>query len=324
MNRRLFNLFIPAAVAAPTPALPRPAPPARISSDPRLSRFNPLSRILVYDDFDEGINGWAELVSNHNGNLDDLRTVLRDMRPAQLSNCTFFDTGTHGSMSGTYALKLATRPRPFHTAAAIKRLTFQKPGRVQFEMYFTFKAEQTFDPPDAQWDGNASPSERNFGDFTISNDVSAGIEGPRFICALRYLNADASGNLVQKWMYKTSLHTTTKMDRAGMTLQNLDFHVRNVDDWKEVPGGHQPLCFNETSTKINWHYLRWVFDTAARRNTELQLNELTLDLRSIPVPAYDHGYRALNHLLNFLVDVRTHRAVRNFVYIDSALISVEW
>ncbi|MBI4891969.1 MAG: hypothetical protein HY821_15185, partial [Acidobacteria bacterium] len=153
MNRREFGLMMPAAGLA-----------ARAGGmDARLERFNPLKRVLVYDDFDEGINGWAELVSNHNGNLDELRPVLRDMRPAQLSNCTFFDTGTHGSMSGTYALKLATRARRFHTAASIKRLTFQKPGPVQFEMYFTFKAEQTFEAPDEKWDVNASPSERNFG-----------------------------------------------------------------------------------------------------------------------------------------------------------------
>lgn len=326
MNRRRFGLMIPAAAGAPLPAqVARPQRAAgRIPDDPRLARFNPLKRILVFDDFDEGINGWAELVSNHNGNLDDLRPVLRDMRPAQLSNCTFFDTGTHGSMSGTYALKLATRARQFHTAASIKRLTFQKPGPVQFEMYFTFKAEQTFDAPDPNWDGNFTPSERNFGEMTISNDVCMGEDGPRFICALRYRNATPEGELVQKWMYKTSLHTTTKMDRAGQTLQSVDYHVREVNDWKEIPGGRQPLCFNETSTKINWHYLRWVFDTAKQRNTELQVNDLVMDLRGIPVPSYGRGYRSLNHLLNFLLDVRANRAVRNFLFVDSAVISVDW
>ncbi len=129
---------------------------------------------------------------------------------------------------------------------------------------------------------------------------------------------------MQKWMYKTSLHTTTKMDRAGQTLQSVDYHVREVNDWKEIPGGRQPLCFNETSTKINWHYLRWVFDTAKQRNTELQVNDLVMDLRGIPVPSYGQGYRSLNHLLNFLLDVRANRAVRNFLFVDSAVISVDW
>jgi hypothetical protein len=298
---------------------------AILQADPRLSKFNPLPRILCHDDFDDGISGWCELVSNHDGNLDTLRPVMKDLRPPQLSNCTFFDIGTHGSVDGAYALKLATRPRPFHTAVAIKRLTYAKPGLVQFEMYFTFKAEQVFDGSRGRraFDGNLSPSELNFGDFTIGNDICEGENGARYHCTLRYQNTDAGGAPVQKWMYATSVETTTKMDRQGQG-QSQDFHVRSPGDWKEIPGGHQPLCFNETATKINWHYFRWVFDTARRRNTELQVNELTLDLRDIPVPAYDHPYRALNHLLNFLIDVRTHAPVRNFFFVDSVVISVDW
>jgi hypothetical protein len=138
MKRRLFSLALPGALAAGAQTAPRPAAPQAVPSpfagNPELSRFNPLRRILFYDDFDNGINGWAELAANHNGDLDKLRPVLRDMRPPQLSNCTFFDTGTHGSISGTYALKLATRPKPFSTAVGIKRLTYAKPGLVQFEM----------------------------------------------------------------------------------------------------------------------------------------------------------------------------------------------
>src|SRR5690606_25892362 len=90
---------------------------ALIQADARLSRYNPLPRILFFDDFDEGINGWCELLGNHDGNLDSVRKIVRDLRPPQLSSCTFFDIGTHGSVSGTYALKLATRPEPFHRAA---------------------------------------------------------------------------------------------------------------------------------------------------------------------------------------------------------------
>ncbi len=321
MNRRWFGLGLTGAFGAAGSALPAAA--VREEPAASLSRFNPLRRILFYDDFDEGINGWAELQANHSGNLDDLKPNMRDMRPPQLSNCTFFDIGTHGSMSGTYALKLATRPRPFHTAAAIKRLTFVRPGLVQLEMYFTFKAEQTFQSAGA-WDGNVSPSERDFGDFTISNDVCEGESGPRYLAALRYMNTDFEGRLVQTWMYKTSLHVTTKMARQAGLPQDRDYHVQNVNDWAEVPGGRQPLCFNETATKINWHYLRWLFSIRERRNVELQVNDLVMDLRGIKVPAYDHGYRALNHLLNFVVDVRTHRHVRNFLYLDSVLVSVGW
>ncbi len=330
MNRRKF---FGGAVAGAAPPASAPAAGvsedafrrALIQADPRLSKFNPLSRILCHDDFDNGISGWCELVSNHDGDLDRLRPVMKDMRPPQLSNCSFFDIGTHGSVDGVYALKLATRPRPFHTAVAVKRLTYARPGLVQFEMYFTFKAEQVFGAVGNRraFDGNLSPSELNFGDFTIGSDICEGDRGARYHCTLRYLNTDEDGAPAQKWLYATSVETTTRMDRQGQA-QARDFHVRSPGDWKEIPGGRQPLCFNETATKINWHYMRWVFDTARRRNTELQVNELTLDLRGIPVPAYDQPYRALNHLLNFLVDVRTHAPVRNFLFIDSVLISVDW
>jgi hypothetical protein len=250
---------------------------------------------------------------------------MNDLRPPQLSNCTFFDIGTHGSLDGTYALKLATRPRRFHTAAAIKRLTYSRPGLVQLETWFTYKTEQVFSPvAGVQWDGNFAPTEMLFGDFTISNDVCEGERGLRYHCALRYQNTDRQGALSQRWLYKTSIHTTTKMHNLGLTEQTEDFHVLRAEDWREVPGGYQPLCFNETATKVNWHYLRWRFDTRTRRNVELQVNHLTLDLSDIPVPMYDHGYRGLDHLLNFVVDVRTHAAVRNFLYLDSVLISVDW
>jgi hypothetical protein len=300
---------------------------ALIQADPRLSKFNPLPRILFYDDFDEGVHGWAELIGNHDGNLDNVRPIMADLRPPQLSSCTFFDIGTHGSVHGTYALKLATRAKANHMAQLIKRLTFVRQGLVQFETYFTYKAEQIFSrarDDAAVWDGNFDPSETDFGDLTISNDVCEGHEGTRYHCALRYLNTDEHGKLVQKWLYKTSVQTSTKMHRAGVAPPAVDYHVQHPDDWREVPGGFQPLCYNEVPTKVNWHYLRWSFDTRTRRNTELQVNDLVMDLRDIPVPVYEVTYKGLSHLLNFCIDVRTHRNVRNFLYLDSVLVSVDW
>ena len=329
MNRRSFSLAIPgAALLAPQARgqAPQQANAIRsgvIEASPELSKFNPLPRILFYDDFDYGHNGWCELQANHNGNLDELRPALRDMRPPQISSCTFFDIGTHGSVDGTYALKIATRPKAFHTATAIKRLTFARPGPVQVEAWFTFKPEQTFDSKEA-WDGNVSPSQMDFGDFTISNDICGGDGGPRFMCALRYWNTDLENKLAEKWSYKTSLHTTTKMDREGMRApsQTLDYQVQNIHDWADIAGGHQPLCYNEVATKINWHYLRWVFDTRERHNLELQVNDLLLDLRQVPVLVYPQPYRAESHLMNFVFDVRTHKAVRNFLFLDSVLVSL--
>ena len=109
-----------------------------------LSKFTPLPRILFADDFDEGVNGWCELIGNHDGDLNKVRKVMEDLRPPQLSSANFFDIGSHGSLSGTYSLKLATRARAGHMAQAIKRTTSRCDGRVRVECYFTYKAEQVF------------------------------------------------------------------------------------------------------------------------------------------------------------------------------------
>jgi hypothetical protein len=109
-----------------------------------LSKFTPLPRIFFADDFDEGANGWCELIGNHDGDLNKVRKVMEDLRPPQLSSANFFDIGSHGSLSGTYSLKLATRAKAGHMAQTIKRTTSRGDGRVRVECYFTYKAEQIF------------------------------------------------------------------------------------------------------------------------------------------------------------------------------------
>ena len=302
------------------------------ASDVRLSKYNPLPRVLFFDDFDEGMNGWCELVGNHAGDLRDIREIARDFRPPQLSSCTFFDIGTHGSLSGTYSLKLATRPLPNHLAVAIKRVTSASLGLVQFETYFAFKAEQVLPggPAPAElraWDGNAAPSELHFGEITFSNDICS--SDPRSRChgVVRYRNTDAAGRLVQQWMYPTSAEPTTKMERQGLVdldRKRVDFFSARPEDWQPVPDGSQPLCFNETASKVNWHYVRWLFDTEKSRNVEFQCNDRVMDLRGVKVPVYDEAYSGLPNLLNFYMAVRTHTNVRNFLYLDSVLVSVDW
>ncbi len=287
-------------------------------------RYDPLSRVLFYDDFDEGANGWCELVGNHAGDLRNIRPAMADLRPPQISNCTFFDIGSHGSLEGNYALKLATRARANSQAVLIKRLTSQARGLVQFETWFTFKAEQQRSQSGEPWDGNQDPSETDFGDFSFSNDICEGADGRRYMLTMRYVNADEQGRLVRSWFYKTSLHTTTKMARAGAGAEVQDIHVQSPDDWQPLPGGEQELCFNETATKINWHYLRWRFDTRERRNVDLQVNDRHWNLHELPVPFYEQRYTGLANLLNFLVDVRTRKPARNFLFFDSIVVSVDW
>jgi hypothetical protein len=137
------------------------------------------------------------------------------------------------------------------------------------------------------------------------------------------VNADAQGNLVQKWKYKTSVQTT-RVTVGDLDRKLEDFQVQNPEDWEEVPDGYQPLCYNEIPSKVNWHYLRWLFDTELGRNLELQVNDKVMDLRDIEVLMHDRPYWGLDRLLNFEIDVRTRIAVRNFLYVDSILISVDW
>lgn len=306
---------------------------AVLSANPELSRFSPLSRILAYDQFDSGTHGWTELIGNHDGagNLDTVDDHMRDFRPPQLSSCTFFDVGGHGAMSGNYALKVATRPVAGHTAVAIRRLTMSGRGRVQFETYFTYKAEAASEENQADqqagtggWDGNIHPSEQQFGAFTVATDI-CGAEGLRYHCVARYQNTDLDNRFTRRWMYPEVPEPTPREHLEGK--ENLpryaDFTAPNPDDWKQF-GANQSLCYNEVPTKVNWHYLRWLIDTDAMRNVELQVNNQVFDMRDVPVPPYAERYDALENLLNFYVSVRTHTNVRNFLYLDSALISVDW
>lgn len=303
------------------------------SSDPRLSKFNPLRRILTFDDFNTGTNGWTELLGNYNGrgDLDTVDDHMRDFRPMQLSNMTFFDTGTHGGMTGTYALKLATRAYPGHTATAIRRLTMSGRGLMQIEAYFTYKAEANLgggaenDSYGAiDWDGNLHPSEAQFGAFTVATDLCSD-EGLRYHTVARYQNTDPEGNFVRRIMYPVVPEPTPREHVEGKVKLEYaaDFTAPNPEDWHAI-GDPLEMCFNEVPTKVNWHYLRWVVDTEHRKNVEIQINDRTIDMRDVPVPPYEERYESLDNLLNFYFSVRTLSGVRNFLYLDSVLISTEW
>ena len=322
---------------APDPALTAALTAALRGSDPRLSKFNPLPRILTHDDFDSGTHGWTELIGNFNGqgDLDTVDDHMRDFRPPQLSSCTFFDTGTHGAMSGTYALKLATRPYPGHTATAIRRLTMSGRGPLQIEAYFTYKAEATLggDADGAggadsfggiTWDGNLHPSEAQFGCFTVATDLCSD-GGLRYHTVARYQNTDVDNNLQRRWVYPSVPEPTPREHLEGKAklAYGADFTAPNPEDWHQF-GEPQEMCFNEVPTKVNWHYLRWLVDTEERRNIELQVNDRLYDMSDIPVPPYLERYDSLENLLNFYFSVRTHSGVRNFLYLDSVVISAGW
>lgn len=303
------------------------------SADVRLSKFNPLPRILTLDDFNQGVNGWTELIGNFNGSgdLDTVDDHMRDFRPPQLSNATYFDTGSHGAMTGTYSLKLATRAHPGHTSTAIRRLTMSGRGRLQIEAYLAYKAEATLGGGsevdaygDVAWDGNLHPSEAQFGAFTVATDL-CGDGGLRYHTVARFQNTDTDGKLVRRIAYPVVPEPTPKEHLEGKFKlpYAADFTAPDPDDWHYI-GEPIEMCFNEVPTKINWHYLRWEIDTAKRKNVEFQLNDRVIDMRDVPVPPYAEPYESLDNLLNFYFSVRTLSGVRNFLYLDSVVISADW
>jgi hypothetical protein len=103
-----------------------------------------------------------------------------------------------------------------------------------------------------------------------------------------------------------------------------DFHTVDERDWRPVIDGDRALCYNEVPTKVNWHYLRWLVDVGGGRSVELQVNDHVMDLRDVEVPTYPEHYEGLRGLFNLLLDVQSTRAVRNLLFVDSALVSVGW
>ena len=110
-------------------------------SDPELSRFDPLRRIISHDDFARGHCGWSQLVGNYEDTLDTMLPGYAQHTSAMLSTLGHWDAGSHGGFDSSYALKIATRPRPGAQNVAIKRLTMRERGPIRFEAYVTFKPE---------------------------------------------------------------------------------------------------------------------------------------------------------------------------------------
>jgi len=274
-------------------------------TDPRLSRFDPLSRILYYDDFDDGINGWSELIGNYTGSLDNMLPEYRDMRPPMLSNLTMWDTGTAGSMDGTYALKLATRAQRGAIATSIKRQTFRKRGLIQLECYFSFKPEAS----------ELKLSELDVRAFGVLFDVQDGLNPElRWMPHLRYLNA-LDGQRVAQWQFKRETRPFTAIGEKTVS----HFHL-GPEGWGDVPVTRQELCYNEIASKMNWHYLRVTVDLESRRFLGFQCNDVRYDgddLQVVQIPAMPN----LSCMLNTAFWVETDADKRAFLYLDSVLLS---
>ena len=163
-------------------------------SDPDLSRFDPLRRIITHDDFSRGHCGWSQLVGNYEGSLDTMLPGYAQHTSAMLSTLGHWDAGSHGGFDSSYALKIATRPRPGAQNVAIKRLTTRDRGPIRFEAYVTFKPEAN----------ELKLSETDVRSFGFLFDLQGGdTDGDmeRVMPHMRFPNAE-NGKHVQKWQFK--------------------------------------------------------------------------------------------------------------------------
>ena len=283
---------------------------ALLHADPRLSRFDPLPRILSFDDFDRGHCGWSPLVGNYEGSLDTLLPGYRELTGPMLSTLSHWDGGSHGSYDGSYALKLATRAKRDAISVAIKRLTFRKACPVRLEFYMTFKPEAT-EPVLSDRDV------RSVGflfDLQVGDRVGAG--GQRVMPHMRYLNS-SDGVLQQKWQFKRRSPTFQDIGDGAETVSH--FHLDD-NGWEDLPDGNQRLCYNEIATKVNWHYVRFDFDIASMRALDFQCNDRRFDVAafdSIRIPAMKNLWCMLNVALFAQADTDK----RTFFYLDSVCLS---
>ncbi len=277
---------------------------------PSLEIFDPLDRILIHDNFDRGLQGWTGLIGNYEGSLDSMLPEYREMRNPMLSNLTVWDTGTDGSLTGTYAMKLATAPLPGALAVGIKRSTYRHLGPLRWESLITFK-------PEASELTLSSSDVGAFGLLFDLQDVDTKTPTPhRVMPHIRYLNADGAERY-EKWQFKQQPRALHDIGGSGETRSH--FHL-GPDNWEDLPNGQQRLCYNEIATKHNWYYLRLDFDLATMSFLEFQCNDRIYDcagVEPLAIPAMPN----LWCMLNLAYFVETNSRKRSFLYIDSTLLS---
>lgn len=282
---------------------------ALLRADPTLSRFDPLPRILSFDDFSRGHCGWSQLVGNYEDTLDAMLPGYAQHSSAMISTLGHWDAGSHGGMDSSYALKIATRPKPGAQNVAIKRHTFRKRGPIRFEIYFTFKPEAS----------ELKLSETDVRSVGFLFDLQGGdrdSDSERVMPHLRFLNAE-NGKFLQKWQYKRE---TTEIKPLGTDNKTVSHYHLAPEGWLDLPDGEQKLCYNEIPTKVNWSYLRFDFDLEKMQATGMQCNDRTFDVSGfepIRIPAMKN----LWCMLNFCLFAETDVAKRAFLYVDSICIS---
>ena len=303
--------------------------------------YKPLKNIIFADDFDKGYNGWITLMPNFRQDKFDYYDSFKGWTswgPPMLSSATFPYAGTHGSLHGTYSMKVATRavaaPAEMRPVAgsegmAIKRLTHMEEGLLKCEMYYAFTAEQNIP-------GIGENAIRAIGFFWDSaNDHS------RTMFGARYLNS-ANGEMKQHWqLFKVDESDDRPWGFSGdsapgdnpeekVTLvKGIDYQwlgSRSSDGsssgFYDIPDSEQKLCYNETPDKINWQYFALTVDLKHGEYVSLQSVNRKWDLRGIKATVVPR-YPRIDWLLNPVLFIESDTNRRVFLYVDSIVNSWE-
>lgn len=282
---------------------------AMMLATPGLSRFDPLPRLISHDDFSTGYCGWSQLVGNYENTLDTMLPGYAQHSSPMLSTLGHWDAGSHGAMSGSYALKIATRPKRGAQNVVIKRLTFRKPVPIRFEAYVTYKPEAT----------ELKLGDQDLRSFGFLFDLQHGDTHPdpeRVMPHFRFLNAHG-GERRECWQFKNGRTEFVEIGNESKTRSH--YHLAD-EGWLPLPGGNQRLCYNEIATKVNWTYLCFDFDLSTMQPLKFQCNDRVFDMTevdSIRMPAMHN----LWNMLNFAFFVETDTDKRAFLYVDSVCIS---
>jgi hypothetical protein len=305
---------------------------ALLRVDPLLSKYNPLERILLANDFDRGFHGWQTYFPDYDGWDDypdryppveplseiierskhdatmrvDRRLPLGKRSVPMLSSVTSWDLGTYGAFDGNFALKIPTVPVAGAKGFALKRLTCPWMKKFRIECYFTYKAEPS----------DFTLGELDIRSFFVAFDVmdlhhaiEPGQQPVRWWPAIRYHNAE-DGNLVQRWQANFS-------GSEGV----------HYGPWTYLEDGYQELGFNRSPTKFQWHYLRFTFDLERHEYVDLHCFGKELDVagrKQVWDPPLS-GFRASTEkcpgLIAPNIGIETNSDKRCYLYLDSVVAS---
>jgi len=304
---------------------------ALLRADPRFSRYNPLERILHFDDFNTGLHGWQGYFPDYDGwedysgryqPVDSVMQAVEKGRhdPAMrvdrklpfgpravpmLSSLTSWDVGSAGGLTGTYALKVPTLPLAGSKVFAQKRLGSPWRGKFRVETWFCFKA----DASDFQLgETDIRALYLTFDVMDLHHVQAPGQPPRRWWPALRYHNAEA-GQLVRRWQ------------------ANIGSEGVKDGPWEYLADGNQDLGFNRAATKYQWNYLRFTFDLARYEYVDFHCHGKEFDVRGRrhdpdpPLRGWRAGTDKCPGLVGTGFGIEAALNKRCYLYLDGVVVS---